>query len=139
MKLVSRCPPSPSPIAHLGERVHYLTAWSLVLGRVHFDSSRDPYAESRRMKSGKHEVRPDLVVYATGYKQEWSWLEDGKYPKGPEQVDVRDVTSSNDTSVAFIGFVRPGVGAYFLSNLLSSASRAELSCSHPFRCDPTDC
>lgn len=63
--------------------------------------------EEERMKT--REVKPDLVVYATGYRQDWSWLGDG-YEKGPGRVDVREVTSSKDRSVGWIGFVRPGVG-----------------------------
>ncbi|KAK4058226.1 hypothetical protein OIO90_000965 [Microbotryomycetes sp. JL221] len=55
-------------------------------------------------------VKPDLVVYATGYRQDWSWLGQG-YDKGPLNVDVRGITSSKDVTIGYIGFVRPGVGA----------------------------
>ena len=57
----------------------------------------------------KEEVKPDLVVLCTGYRQDWSWLGEG-YPKGPDECDVRGVCSSTDPSIAFIGFLRPGVG-----------------------------
>lgn len=57
----------------------------------------------------KEECKPDLVVLCTGYKQDFKWLGEG-YPSGPESVDVRGVCSSKDTSVGFIGFLRPGVG-----------------------------
>ncbi|KAF8130460.1 FAD/NAD(P)-binding domain-containing protein [Mycena galopus ATCC 62051] len=59
----------------------------------------------------KRDVRPDLVIYATGYRQEFSFLDkDGGYPT-PGDADVRNVVRTGDESVAFIGFVRPGVGA----------------------------
>ena len=57
----------------------------------------------------KEEVRPDLVVLCTGYRQDWSWLGEG-YPRGPDECDMRGVSSSSDKSIAFIGFLRPGVG-----------------------------
>jgi hypothetical protein len=57
----------------------------------------------------KEEVRPDLVVLCTGYRQDWSWLGEG-YPRGPDGCDIRGVSSSTDKSIAFIGFLRPGVG-----------------------------
>lgn len=84
-------------------------------GRVHFKTSAEiPQSggirriEEERMRD--REVRPDLVVYATGYRQDWDWLGPG-YDKGPGQVDVREITSSRDLSLGYIGFVRPGVGA----------------------------
>jgi len=59
----------------------------------------------------KRDVRPDLVIYATGYRQEFSFLDkDGGYPT-PGDADVRNVVRTGDESIAFIGFVRPGVGA----------------------------
>lgn len=62
----------------------------------------------------KKEVKPDLVVFATGYRQEWGWLGE-EYPQGPgdERVDVREVCSRKDLSVGWVGFVRPGVGELF--------------------------
>ncbi|WVQ68619.1 uncharacterized protein L199_006828 [Kwoniella botswanensis] len=56
------------------------------------------------------ECKPDLVVLCTGYKQDWDWLGQ-EYPKGPEECEIRGVTSGKDLSVGFVGFVRPGVGA----------------------------
>lgn len=68
--------------------------------------------KEERMMKGRI-VKPDLVVMCTGYRQDFSWLQDGEYPRGPgdKSVDVREVTSSGDLSVGWIGFVRPGVGA----------------------------
>lgn len=51
-----------------------------------------------------------LVIFASGYKQEFSsWLSN-EYPR-PWDADVRDIVSSGTPDVAFLGFVRPGVGA----------------------------
>ncbi|SCZ90765.1 BZ3500_MvSof-1268-A1-R1_Chr1-3g02228 [Microbotryum saponariae] len=79
-------------------------------GRVHFTPARDlPQSngieriEEKRMK-GKV-IRPDLVVFCSGYRQDWSWLGEG-YPKGPGEVDVREIADSHDLTVGWIGFVR---------------------------------
>lgn len=55
------------------------------------------------------QVRPDIVVYCTGYKQDLPFLSQ-QYIR-PEEAVLRNITSHLDTSVAYIGFVRPGVGA----------------------------
>jgi hypothetical protein len=68
-----------------------------------------PPAHRSKEIGWKEECRPDLVIMCTGYRQEWSWLGRG-YPKGPDECDVRGVCSSKDPSIAFIGFLRPGVG-----------------------------
>jgi dimethylaniline monooxygenase (N-oxide forming) len=69
-----------------------------------------PPPPHRAKESAWKEVcRPDLVVLCTGYTQEWSWLGSG-YPRGPDECNVRGVCG-DDPSVAFIGFLRPGVGA----------------------------
>ncbi|GAA6004683.1 hypothetical protein JCM10207_000980 [Rhodosporidiobolus poonsookiae] len=63
---------------------------------------------AERMRSRR--VEPDLVIFASGYKQEFSsWL-GPEYPR-PWDADVRDIVSSASPDVAFLGFVRPGVGA----------------------------
>ncbi|KAF7359289.1 FAD NAD-binding domain-containing protein [Mycena sanguinolenta] len=76
-------------------------------GRAVFPPSKRK--DAIRMQN--RDVRPDLVIYATGYRQEFSFLDkDGGYPT-PGDADVRNVVRTGDESVAFIGFVRPGVGA----------------------------
>ncbi|KAF7441087.1 hypothetical protein PC9H_001436 [Pleurotus ostreatus] len=55
------------------------------------------------------EVKPDVVIFATGYRQDFPFLEEG-YPT-PDQADMRNVVKSGEETIAFIGFVRPGVGA----------------------------
>ncbi|GAA6029258.1 hypothetical protein JCM8097_003591 [Rhodosporidiobolus ruineniae] len=55
-------------------------------------------------------VEPNLVLFASGYRQEFSdWLSP-EYPR-PWDANIRDVVSSTTPDIAFIGFVRPGVGA----------------------------
>lgn len=56
------------------------------------------------------DVRPDLVIYATGYRQEFGFLDKPGNYATPEETDIRNITKTGDESVAFIGFVRPGVG-----------------------------
>lgn len=56
------------------------------------------------------DFRPDTVIYATGYTQDFSIL-DESYPT-PSEADVRNVVRTGDEDMAFIGFVRPGVGEF---------------------------
>ncbi|KAF8321719.1 FAD/NAD(P)-binding domain-containing protein [Clavulina sp. PMI_390] len=84
--------------------------------------------ESKRIQ--EMEIRPQTVVYATGYTQTFDFLDpvyDTPNGKGvmsaaatPTEdikslaesgLDVRDILSSADPTIAYIGFVRPGVGA----------------------------
>lgn len=56
------------------------------------------------------DVRPNTVIYATGYTQQFDFLDkESNYP-APHDADLRNVAKSGDESVAFIGYVRPGVG-----------------------------
>ena len=62
------------------------------------------------IRMAKRNVKPDTVIYATGYAQEFNFFDkDGGY-KTPGEADIRNVAASGDESVGFIGFVRPGVG-----------------------------
>ena len=75
-------------------------------GSVLFGDSRDGRQEALRMK--RRTVKPDLVIFATGYKQSFEWLGEG-YPRGPQEVDTLEMVDSADTSLSWIGHVRPGV------------------------------
>ncbi|TFK45983.1 FAD/NAD(P)-binding domain-containing protein [Heliocybe sulcata] len=82
-------------------------------GQAVFPLDRDAQGRPKRkdaVRIQEKEVKPDMVIYATGYKQDFEFLEKGEY-KTPEEADVRNVCWSGDPSVGFIGFVRPGVGA----------------------------
>ena len=75
-------------------------------GRVMFQERPDR-KDWRRMKD--IEVRPDCIVYCTGYKQSFYFL-DPSYPTASDAT-IRNIVSPKDPSISFIGFVRPGVGA----------------------------
>lgn len=75
-------------------------------GVAHFiDNSRQEY---HRLKDEK--IKPDIVIYATGYTQTFPFLASDEY-KTPDEVDTRSIWQSSDPSVAYIGFVRPSFGA----------------------------
>ncbi|KAH7135717.1 dimethylaniline monooxygenase [Dendryphion nanum] len=75
-------------------------------GRAIFESRPDR-KDWRRMQN--KEVRPDCVVLCTGYKQSFSWLDD-TYPTAADAT-IRNIVAPSNPDIAFIGFVRPGVGA----------------------------
>ncbi|KAJ3458869.1 hypothetical protein MRS44_012978 [Fusarium solani] len=60
-------------------------------------------------------VKPDIVIYATGYVPTFPFLNsdsgsDKPYP-GSTDADVRAVWKRDDPTVGFIGFIRPNFGA----------------------------
>ncbi|EAW06330.1 flavin-containing monooxygenase [Aspergillus clavatus NRRL 1] len=61
----------------------------------------------QRMKTKT--VKPDCVVYCTGYKQTFSYL-NASYPTAAD-AHTRNIINASHPDLAFIGFVRPGVGA----------------------------
>ncbi|PWN40042.1 FAD/NAD-P-binding domain-containing protein [Ceraceosorus guamensis] len=74
-------------------------------GRIRF--LRNERKEDFKMRS--RTIKPDLVMFATGYQQSFPFF-DETYPV-PAQATCRDIFSHDDPSIAFIGYVRPGVGA----------------------------
>ncbi|KAH9907717.1 FAD/NAD(P)-binding domain-containing protein [Xylariomycetidae sp. FL2044] len=77
-------------------------------GTLHFGDNGRP--EFERMQS-LGPTRPDVLIYATGYRHEFPFLaRDPSYPTAGD-ADVRSIWSRADPSVGFIGFVRPGYGA----------------------------
>ncbi|KAF4807939.1 Dimethylaniline monooxygenase [N-oxide-forming] 3 [Colletotrichum siamense] len=74
-------------------------------GVMHFMDNGRPEAE--RMKGIT--VKPDLVIFATGYTRRFPFL-DESYGT-PDSADVRAVYHSHDVTTGFIGFVRPNLGA----------------------------
>ncbi|THH23153.1 hypothetical protein EUX98_g8029 [Antrodiella citrinella] len=82
---------------------------------THFlPSGRAVFPLSKRkdaIRMARKDVRPDTVIFATGYTQDFGLFDsEGGYPT-PGDADVRNIVRMGDESVAFIGFVRPGVGA----------------------------
>ena len=47
----------------------------------------------------------DVIIFATGYKVDFPFLNNNNLP------DVRNICFSDDKNVAYLGFVRPNVGA----------------------------
>jgi len=52
--------------------------------------------------------KPDMVILATGYAQDFPFL-DSSYPRFGE-ANIRNIWKESDPSVAFIGFIRPSFG-----------------------------
>lgn len=76
-------------------------------GIVHFrDNGR---IEHERMKDAG--IKPDVVAFCTGYKQEFSFLNNAANKAGrpyptAEQAHVRNIWRRDDPTVAFMGFIR---------------------------------
>lgn len=75
------------------------------------DTGRD---EAVYMRNHYGAFRPDVVVFATGYEHRFDFLSH-EYAVPTDRMQskgfVRDMFAASDPTVAFIGFVRPGVGA----------------------------
>jgi dimethylaniline monooxygenase (N-oxide forming) len=54
-------------------------------------------------------VIPDAIIYCTGYSQSFPWLHES-YPR-PSDATCRNIVNPSQPDIAYIGFVRPGVGA----------------------------
>lgn len=77
-------------------------------GVVHFEKNGRP--ESKKMETEKP-VRPDVVIFATGYKQSFPFMprDDKRYPS-LDACSIRGIYRDIDDGVAYIGFVRPAFG-----------------------------
>ncbi|PVH80713.1 FAD/NAD(P)-binding domain-containing protein [Cadophora sp. DSE1049] len=96
------------PIKDTGDRKIDLAPWPKSIsseGVVKFTPTSRLEAETMRDVTCK----PDIVIYATGYSQRFSFL-DSSYGT-PLEADRRGVWKTGDESVGFIGFVRPAIGA----------------------------
>lgn len=65
-------------------------------GRVHFTPSKE---RKDYQKIKDRVIKPDLVVYCTGYKQDFEWLGEGY--AGAAKADCREIVSPSDPSVAY--------------------------------------
>jgi hypothetical protein len=82
------------------------------------------------------DIRPDTVIFATGYTQCFNYLDkESNYPS-PRDADLRNIARSGDEDLAFIGYVRPGVGKADQSLIYILKS---LNISHSFRCNTSAC
>lgn len=99
---------------------------------THFlPSGRAVFPLSKRkdaIRMARRDVRPDTVIFATGYKQEFGLFDpEGAYPS-PGEADVRNIVRTGDESVSFIGFVRPGVGMSLEKSLTGFMSTNVIWC-----------
>lgn len=96
------------PIKDTGNRKIDLAPWPKSVsseGIVEFIQSSRPEAEVM----SRITCKPDIVIYATGYSQEFTFL--GPNYGTPLGADRRGIWKTGDESVGFIGFVRPAIGA----------------------------
>ncbi|KAI1050885.1 hypothetical protein LB507_009255 [Fusarium sp. FIESC RH6] len=81
-------------------------------GVAHFPDTGRPEAKLIQ----KSVVKPDMVILATGYVPHFPFL-NTEYNAGREaypvshDADVRQIWSTDDPTIGFIGFIRPGFGA----------------------------
>lgn len=95
------------PIVNTHGRMINLAPWPQDIsekGVVRFVDNGRPEAEVMK----KTICKPDVLILATGYTQAFKFLDDS-YPK-PKDATMRSVWKASDSSVAFIGFVRPSFG-----------------------------
>ncbi|ROV97386.1 hypothetical protein VMCG_06863 [Cytospora schulzeri] len=77
-------------------------------GAVHFEKTNRP--EAVKMVEEK-EIKPDIVLFATGYKQSFPFLPlDGSYPS-LNDCTSRGIYRNIEDGIAYIGFIRPAFGA----------------------------
>ncbi|KUI67730.1 Dimethylaniline monooxygenase [N-oxide-forming] 1 [Cytospora mali] len=77
-------------------------------GVVHFEKNNRPESEKMQMEKG---IKPDLVVFATGYKQSFPFLPtDVNYPS-LDDLTTRGIYRNIEDGIAYIGFIRPAFGA----------------------------
>lgn len=76
-------------------------------GVVHFEENDRP--ESIIMNREK-EIKPDVVVFATGYIQSFPFLSaDDDYPTLDDST-TRGIYRNIEDGIAYIGFIRPAFG-----------------------------
>lgn len=96
------------PIKPTNGRIIDLAPWPSHIdssGVIHFQNNNRP--EYERMKDKT--IKPDVLLFATGYKQVFPFFApDDNYPT-PQQADMRRIWASSEPSVGYIGFVRPGL------------------------------
>ncbi|KAI9101739.1 dimethylaniline monooxygenase [Phlyctochytrium arcticum] len=105
-------PPTNGKVIHLRPEISHFDED----GAVYFvdnPSSPEGRKTSQEYRDG-YRFKPDVVALATGYMQKFPFMEQvGPWPAYPDlaEANVRKMWRQGDESVAFIGFVRPGVGA----------------------------
>lgn len=78
-------------------------------GVVHFEENDRPESKFMRKEKG---IRPDVVIFATGYKQSFPFVPKGDvYPSLDASV-TRGIFRNIEDGVAYIGFIRPAFGEH---------------------------
>lgn len=77
-------------------------------GVVHFipNPSRKDFVRQQKLN---RPLTPTTIIQCTGYKQSFPFFP-ASYPTS-DTTNIRNIISTADPTIAFIGFVRPGVGA----------------------------
>jgi dimethylaniline monooxygenase (N-oxide forming) len=86
-------------------------------GVVHFQENERPESEVMRREKGC--IRPDVVVFATGYKQSFPFLSRGNVYPSLDECVTRGIYRNIEDGVAYIGFIRPAFGKQIHSFSLS--------------------
>ncbi|KAK4669038.1 uncharacterized protein QC764_0108450 [Podospora pseudoanserina] len=98
-----------SPVPSTNDRQIDLAPWPEAVssdGEIHFQDNGRP--EFQRVKDGN--IKPDIVICCTGYKQTFPFLDRDHYPTA-EEANMRNIWHDRDPTVGFIGFLRPSLGA----------------------------
>ncbi|KAJ8106861.1 hypothetical protein ONZ43_g6917 [Nemania bipapillata] len=96
----------PPPVETKGREVE-VAPWPERIdedGIVHFKNNGRP--EYEYMKD--QVIRPDVVVFCTGYEPTIPFLKDKSL--GADHADVRGIWKRDDPTMGFIGFLRPNLG-----------------------------
>ncbi|KAK7413631.1 hypothetical protein QQX98_007494 [Neonectria punicea] len=64
---------------------------------------------SSKQHTTENKIKPDMVVFATGYKRAFPFLEND-YPD-VTHANVRGIYKEREVTLGFIGFIRPSIGA----------------------------
>lgn len=88
-------------------------------GVVHFEENDRPESKAMRREKG---IRPDIVIFATGYKQSFAFVPKGDvYPSLDDSV-TRGIFRNIEDGIAYIGFIRPAFGKASFSPMKTSLS-----------------
>lgn len=121
------------PIQPTGGRKIELAPWPSHFdenGVVHFRKNDRP--ESKRMEADKS-IKPDLVIFATGYRRVFPFLTNNKqkYPS-LDDATTRGIYRHIEDGIAYIGFVRPALG-----KLITLQTWTQETANFRDRCYPT--
>ncbi|KAH6885719.1 hypothetical protein B0T10DRAFT_516668 [Thelonectria olida] len=96
------------PIKETGDRRIDVRNWPTSIdqnGYMRFSPVKTQCDQSRLEK----ELKPDVVVFATGYTPDLPFLEESLFDT--DEATVRGVYKKSDVTMGYIGFVRPSIGA----------------------------